>query len=132
MKGIIRKTGEEITIVSYHSLVDRNETLDYVSYIDSDGNEHPCESMNLFWDVEVVHPNEEILRSQLELYRIQVENAKKTVEAASVSVDRMPTKVELIAANILGGLAANSRISDDGELVGRAIRMAYTLLKRLS
>lgn len=132
MKGKIRKTGEEITIVTYRGGTERHEALDYVSYIDSEGNEHYKEYMNLYWDVEVMNPVEELQRSQLELSRIQVENARKAVENSLEAANRMPSKMELIAANILGGLLSNDKCCDESEMVDRAIRLASILISRLS
>lgn len=54
MKARIRKTGEVVEIISYSSLTTRNETLDNVAYIDSQGKEHPREPLNFYWDFEVI------------------------------------------------------------------------------
>lgn len=54
MKAVIRKTGEVVEIISYSSLTTRNETLDYVAYIDSQGKEHPREPLNFYWDFETI------------------------------------------------------------------------------
>lgn len=56
MKARIRKTGEIVEIISYSSLTSRNETLDNVAYIDSQGKEHPREPLNFYWDFETL-PN---------------------------------------------------------------------------
>lgn len=52
MKARIRKTGEVVEIISYSSLTSRNEYLDFVAYIDSQGKEHPREHLNFYWDFE--------------------------------------------------------------------------------
>ena len=54
MKARYRKTGEIVTIVAYSGRVDRNEILDYVYYIDSNGKEHTEDGrgLNLYWDFE--------------------------------------------------------------------------------
>lgn len=54
MKARIRKTGEVVEIISYSSFTRRNETIDNVSYIDSQGKEHPCEPLNFYWDFETI------------------------------------------------------------------------------
>ena len=56
MKARIRKTGEVVEIISYSSLTTRNEIMDYVDYIDSQGKEHPREPLNFYWDFEQI-PN---------------------------------------------------------------------------
>ena len=93
MKGIIRKTGEEITIVSYQGRVDRSDELDYVSYIDSNGVEHPREKMNLFWDVEVFD-------RQKELVEQQTKNAKMAMECANRNLENILNKREMVAMNV--------------------------------
>lgn len=59
MKAIIRKTGEIVEIISYSSFTTRNETLDNVSYIDSQGKEHPHEPLNFYWDFETITDEKE-------------------------------------------------------------------------
>lgn len=54
MKAVIRKTGEVVEIISYSSLTKRNEILDYVDYIDSQGKEHPREPLNFYWDFNTI------------------------------------------------------------------------------
>lgn len=53
-KARIRKTGEIVTVISYGGSTMRNDIIDYVSYIDSEGNEHPKEKLNYYWDLETV------------------------------------------------------------------------------
>lgn len=93
MKGIIRKTGEEITIVSYQGGIDRNDSVDNVSYIDSNGVEHPREKMNLFWDVEVFD-------RQKELVEQQTKNAKMAMECANRNLENILNKREMVAMNV--------------------------------
>ena len=93
MKGIIRKTGEEITIVSYQGGIDRNDSVDNVSYIDSNGVEHPHEKMNLFWDVEVFD-------RQKELVEQQTKNAKMAMECANRNLENILNKREMVAMNV--------------------------------
>ena len=121
MKGIIRKTGEEITVISYGGSSDRSDVLDYVSYIDSKGVEHPREKLNPFWDVELIHPD-------LDLKRVQIESVKMAIEASRIGAENLPTKLELIASNILSGMVANDkevRLDD----VKRSIEIAKTILR---
>lgn len=55
MKYIIRKTGEEVDVISYSGSTNRNSNLDYVSYIDSKGEEHPnVRGLNLYWDFKEI------------------------------------------------------------------------------
>lgn len=93
MKEIIRKTGEEITIVSYQGGIDRNDSVDNVSYIDSNGVEHLREKMNLFWDVEVFD-------RQKELVEQQTKNAKMAMECANKAANNSLSKKETIALNV--------------------------------
>ena len=93
MKGIIRKTGEEITIVSYQGRVDRSDELDYVSYIDSKGVEHPREKMNLYWDVEVINEQKELIEQQ-------TKNAKLALEGANRNLENVLNKREMVAMNV--------------------------------
>lgn len=93
MKGIIRKTGEKITIVSYGGRIDRNDTLDYVSYIDNHGKEHPREKLNLYWDIEVINDNQAILEEQ-------ARNTTETRQLAKASAEKVLTKREAVALNI--------------------------------
>lgn len=93
MKGIIRKTGEEVTIVDFHSRPDRNETLDYVSYIDSHGEEHSREKLNLYWDIEVINES-------FALAEQQAKNAALAVECSKKSSSKMFTKREFVSLNI--------------------------------
>lgn len=93
MKGIIRKTGEEITIVSYQGGIDRNDSVDNVSYIDSNGVEHPREKMNLYWDVEVINEQKELIEQQ-------VKNAKLALEGANRNLENILNKREMVAMNV--------------------------------
>lgn len=54
MKAKFRKTGEIVEIISYSGNTDRNDVLDSVSYIDSNGVEHPREKLNFYWDFESI------------------------------------------------------------------------------
>ena len=57
MKKRIRKTGEIVDVISYNKYTNtaRNYELDWVSYIDSKGEEHEHEKgLNIYWDFEDV------------------------------------------------------------------------------
>lgn len=54
MKAKFRKTGEIVDIISYSGNTDRNDVLDSVSYIDSNGVEHSRDKLNLYWDFESI------------------------------------------------------------------------------
>lgn len=54
----IRKTGEIVDVISYNGGSKRSEIIDNVSYIDSNGIEHPnVYGMNMFWDFEKIDDN---------------------------------------------------------------------------
>jgi len=58
MKAKNRKTGEIVDIISYSGNTTRSNILDYVSYIDSKGEEHPnVKGLNLYRDFEIIEPN---------------------------------------------------------------------------
>lgn len=99
MKGIIRKTGEEITIVAYGGNSNRSDVLDYVSYIDSHGVEHPREKMNLYWDVEVIN-------EQMELCRQMAKHSISADMMAKESADKALTKREAVALAIYSSIVS--------------------------
>lgn len=50
-----RKTGEVVTIVDYNGESKKRGKNDWVSFIDSDGNEHPMvKGLNVYWDFKTV------------------------------------------------------------------------------
>lgn len=61
MKARNRKTGEIVEVISWSGKIDRNNVLDYVYYIDSEGNEHTDDGqgLNLFWDFETATEDKE-------------------------------------------------------------------------
>lgn len=97
MKGIIRKTREEIIIVSYGGGIDRSDVLDYVSYIDSKGVEHPREKLNLYWDIEVIDDRQELAKQQLE-------NSMNAVKLTQETANRTFQKREFVALNIYNAI----------------------------
>lgn len=54
MKARIRKTGEIVDVISYNTCSTIRSHQDYVSYIDSKGEEHDRESLNYYWDFEPI------------------------------------------------------------------------------
>lgn len=66
MKARIRKTGEVVEIISYSSRTSRNETLDNVAYIDSQGKEHSREPLNFYWDFETITDEKENTSSTID------------------------------------------------------------------
>lgn len=129
MKGIIRKTREEITIVSYGGGIDRSETLDYVSYIDSHGEEHPREKMNLYWDIEVIDDRQKLAIQQLK-------NSKDAVRLTEETARRTFQKEELAALNIYSSIingvfakTGSNHWSPD-EIAELAARFTSTFMER--
>ena len=99
MKGIIRKTGEEITIISYGGGIDRSDVLDYVSYIDSHGKEHPREKLNLYWDIEVINES-------FALTEKQANNAENVVQLTKETNSKVLTKKENVSLGIYTAIAS--------------------------
>ena len=129
MKGIIRKTGEEIVIVSYHSRPDRDDVMDYVSYIDSKGEEHPRSKMNLYWDIEVID-------DRMELAKQQLANSITAGEIAKKSACKALEKREFVALNIYTGII-NGIFAKGGcgywsstEVADKAEEFASTFMER--
>lgn len=73
MKARIRKTGEVVEIISYSSLTTRDETLDNVAYIDSQGKEHPREPLNFYWDFETITDEKENTFSTTDWNQVRVQ-----------------------------------------------------------
>ena len=61
MKARIRKTGEIVDIINYNRCCGTRSHQDYVSYIDSKGEEHDRESLNYYWDFEPIETIAEVL-----------------------------------------------------------------------
>lgn len=60
MKAKLRKTGEIVDVIAYSSTTTRLSAFDFVSYIDSEGVEHPNEKgLNFYWDFESISEPEE-------------------------------------------------------------------------
>lgn len=129
MKGIIRKTREEITIVSYGGGIDRCDVLDYVSYIDSKGVEHPREKMNLYWDIEVIDDCQELVMQQLK-------NSKDVVKITQETANRTFLKKELASLNIYSSIISGvfaktgSNHWSPDEIADLAARFTSTFMER--
>lgn len=98
MKARIRKTGEIVDIISYNSNSFRCKTLDWVSYIDSEGEEHPNEEgLNLCWDFEVINESQE------------------TAINAMKQLEQSPNNNPLFNCimNAFNGIMANTSVSSD-------------------
>lgn len=73
MKARFRKTGEIVEIISYSGNTDRNDVLDRVSYIDSEGVEHPIEKLNFYWDFETITDEKEDILSTTDWNQVRVQ-----------------------------------------------------------
>ena len=60
MKAKIRKTGEIVDVICYNQYSTIRSNQDYVSYIDSKGEEHDRESLNYYWDFEPIETITEV------------------------------------------------------------------------
>lgn len=61
MKARIRKTGEIVDVINYNQCCSIRSYQDYVSYIDSKGEEHDRESLNYYWDFEPIETLTEVV-----------------------------------------------------------------------
>lgn len=61
MKARIRKTGEIVDVINYNRCCSIRSHQDYVSYIDSKGEEHDRESLNYYWDFEPIETTAEVV-----------------------------------------------------------------------
>lgn len=113
MKARIRKTGEIVDVINYNQYCGIRSHQDYVSYIDSKGEEHDRESLNYYWDFEPIETVAEVIDNK---------HWQDVRERAAIAA--------------LGGLSANSQlVYDNGEEkinpVARAIRYADALVEQL-
>lgn len=113
MKARIRKTGEIVDVISYNIYSTIRSHQDYVSYIDSKGEEHDRESLNYYWDFEPIDTMAEVRDDK---------HWQDVRERAAIAA--------------LGGLSSNSKlVYDNGEEkinpVARAIKYADELVERL-
>lgn len=80
MKARDRYTDEIVEIISFCGTTQRNEDLDRVSYIDSEGQEHTNEKLNYYWDFEPIDSNRNEIDWELRRFEIA-----KSVLAASMA-----------------------------------------------
>ena len=110
MKARNRKTGEIVTIVAYSGRVDRNDILDYVYYVDSNGKEHTEDGrgLNLYWDfeteIEIEIENPSINKTIVDWKSFRREAAKDILcvligrEGLVVRQDKRPGEIEVTDA----------------------------------
>lgn len=79
----IRKTGEVVDVIAYSGFTGRDVKHDFVSYIDSEGVEHPREKgLNIYWDfIEI--PEEECKKSEIDWEQRRYEIAKQMLSVLS-------------------------------------------------
>ena len=82
MKARIRKTGEVVEIISYSGCTSRNVTIDNVAYIDSQGNEHPREPLNFYWDFETITDEKENTSSTIDWNQARLQIALEMAKFA--------------------------------------------------
>lgn len=101
MKARIRKTGEVVEIISYSGLTTRNETLDNVAYIDSQGEEHPREPLNFYWDFETITNEKEDTFSTIDWNQIRIQASMRAMQAqlANPEILECVTSYDLIDGN---------------------------------
>lgn len=73
MKARIKKTGEIVEVISYSGNTYKNDVFDRVSYIDSDGVEHPREKLNFYWDFEIITDEREDTLSTIDWNQVRVQ-----------------------------------------------------------
>lgn len=113
MKARNRKTGEIVEIVSYSGRIQRFDALDTVSYIDSNGIEHPNEPLNFYWDFETIETTDK-----------EYDNlrAKALIEI---------TKSIISSDLIIKGLCKGTDIYTSKLIVGFASEVVDELMKQL-
>lgn len=75
MKKKLRKTGEIVDVIDWYEFTpNERDDSDYVSYIDSKGEEHPKEKLNINFDFEDV---EEGLTKEIDWEERRYEIAKE-------------------------------------------------------
>lgn len=107
MKKRIRKTGEIVDVISYTAPYGtvRDDTKDFVDYIDSKGRERERVPMNIYWDFEDVE------------------------EELTKEIDWEERRYH-IAKDVLSGLVTTN-VSDYDRLAGKAVLYADALISKL-
>ena len=79
MKKRIRKTGEIVDVMSWTAPfgTNRDDTRDFVSYIDSKGRERVNVPMNFYWEFEDV---EEVLSTDIDWEQTRIKAAIATLQ----------------------------------------------------
>lgn len=74
MKKKIRKTGEIVDVITFTApyVTDRDDTRDFVDYIDSKGRERKRMPMNIYWDFEDM---EEELSKDIDWEQVRIDAA---------------------------------------------------------
>lgn len=88
MKKRIRKTGEIVDVISWTAPfgTNRDDTRDFVSYIDSKGRERVNVPMNFYWEFEDV---EEVLNTEIDWEQVRIKAAISALQGfASNSNER--------------------------------------------
>lgn len=99
MKARIRKTGEIVEIISYSGNTDRNDVLDRVSYIDSNGVEHPREKLNFYWDFESIRETSIAPNTDWQQVKIQASMRAMQAQLANPEILECVTSYDLIDGN---------------------------------
>ena len=89
MKKRIRKTGEIVDVISWTAPfgTNRDDTRDFVSYIDSKGRERVNVPMNFYWEFEDV---EEVLSTDIDWEQRRYEIAKEVFASIyDFTIDRI-------------------------------------------
>lgn len=114
MKKRIRKTGEIVDVISWAAPfgTNRDDTRDFVSYIDSKGRERVNIPMNFYWEFEDV---EEVLSTDIDWEQRRYEIAKTVVHGQ-------------LTGPIIDGVDPNPSIPN---LVKLAVKIADALISEL-
>lgn len=86
MKKRIRKTGEIVDVIDYYAFYrTERDKEDWVSFVDSKGEEHTNEhGLNIYWDFEDV---EEELTKEIDWEEVRI-NAAIAFESTMISSDK--------------------------------------------
>lgn len=114
MKKRIRKTGEIVDVISWTAPfgTNRDDTRDFVSYIDNKGRERVNVPMNFYWEFEDV---EEVPRTDIDWEQRRYEIAKTVVHGQ-------------LTGPIIDGVDPNPSITDLAKL---AVKIADALISEL-
>ena len=87
MKKRIRKTGEIVDVIMFGAPygTERDDTRDFVDYIDSKGRERKRVPMNIYWDFEDV---EEELTKEIDWEKVRIKAAIEAVQVFASVYDR--------------------------------------------